>query len=72
MLISDDLEGALSSLANLVQCVLKRVDLPFDLFEGRALWRDEQAAVLAPCVAQGCRSDGRRIVWGAGRCVVQC
>jgi len=53
MLISGDLEGALSSLADLVQFVLKRVDLPFDLIEGRgrALWRDNQASILAPGVA---------------------
>ena len=52
MLVSGALECALRSLADLVRFVLKGIDLPFNLFEGRALGRDKQASILAPGVAE--------------------
>jgi hypothetical protein len=52
MVVSGNLECALSALADLVQFVLKGIDLPFDPFEGRALGRDKQASILAPGVAE--------------------
>jgi hypothetical protein len=52
MLVSGDLECALRSLADLVRFVLKGIDLPFNLLEGRALGRDKQASILAPGVAE--------------------
>jgi hypothetical protein len=47
MVVSGALECALNSLADLVQFVPKGIDLPLDLFEGRACWRDNQASILA-------------------------
>jgi hypothetical protein len=52
MLISGHLERTLSSLADLVQLVLKGIDLPFIFFEGRALGRDKRASILAAGVAE--------------------
>ena len=49
---SCNLEGSAGSLADLVQLVLQGIDLPFHLFEGVALRRDEQAPILAPGIAQ--------------------
>ncbi len=66
MLMSGDLEGALSSLADLVQFVLRRVDLPLDLFERRAFWRDKQASVLTPGVAEEDNLHACRVVRCSG------
>jgi hypothetical protein len=53
MLVSGDLECALRSLADLVQFILKGIDLPLDLSKGHARWRDKQASILAPrCVVE--------------------
>jgi hypothetical protein len=41
LLFSRNLERSAGSLAQLVQLILQRVDLPFDVAEGSALRRDE-------------------------------
>ena len=46
------LEGSAGSLADFVQLVLQGVNLPFNLFEGRALRGDEQVAILASGVGR--------------------
>ena len=64
MVVSGHLECALSSLADLVQLVLKGIDLPFNLFEGCALRCDEQASILTPSVAE----EGNLHAGGVVRC----
>jgi hypothetical protein len=66
LLVSGNLEYALSSPADLVQFVLKGIDLPFDLFEGRALGRDKQASILAPGVAEERNLHACRVVRCSG------
>ena len=46
------LEGSPGSLADLVHLVLKGVNLALDFLIGRALRRDEQAAILARGISQ--------------------
>jgi hypothetical protein len=41
-----------AEIADLVQFVPKGIDLPLDLSKARARWRDKQASILAPDVAE--------------------
>jgi hypothetical protein len=66
MLVSGDLECTLRSLADLVEFVLKRIDLPFDLSKARARWRDKQALILAPGVAEEGNLHACRVVRCSG------
>ncbi len=61
-----DLEGSAGAFADLVQFILKGVDLPFHLLEGCAFRGHEQAAILASGVAQEGNLHTRWVVGSAG------
>jgi hypothetical protein len=59
------LEGATRPFPNLVQLVLKGVDLPFGLIKGGAFGGDEQASILGSRVAQEGSPDGSGQIRGS-------